>query len=256
MTTVAIVPVRDQPDLTERFLECMRGQALTDLYVLDNGSGRATVKVLEQAMTRNARLDVIYLPELGIYQLWNAGLEQAERDTTGEVNLLVCNNDVQLLPGSVEALSGALRSRRDLWCVYPDDRWQWQHGLRAGRGVKLGTGVAREGGLYGPCFMIAADRIPWRPLVSDTTYEWWYGDNHLARQIEEAGGRHARVLGVPVLHDNEGTARHHPETQKMRERDRRRWIASQRGRMPGPHRRRMPPGTKVWAPGGKRIDKE
>jgi len=256
--TVAIVPVRDQPELTARFLEMMREQTLEALYVLDNGSSEPTLKILEREMQRSERVDVLYLPELGIYELWNAGAQQADDVRAAEalegVNLLVCNNDVQLLPGSVELLADALRSRRDLWAVYPDDRWDWHHGISKRRGVKIGTGVARDGGLYGPCFMVALDRIPWRPLISDTSYEWWFGDNHLAREIEEKGGKHARALGVPVLHDNEGTARHHPETQKMRERDRRRWIASQRGRLPGPYRRRMPTGTKVWAPGGKRID--
>lgn len=258
--TVCIVPVRDQPDLTRRFLDCVLEQALDRIIVLDNGSLKETRRILA-GYVANHGIGVLERPGLGIYDLWNDGLEAAERapqsaEMLEGLNLLVCNNDVVLPAGAVAELAVALRSRRDLWAVYPDDRAPWPDGFTRRGSVRLGTGVARDGGLYGPCFMLAVDRIPWRPLITDSAYEWWFGDNHLAREIEETGGKHGRLIGLPVLHDNEGTARHHPETLQMRNRDRQRWMQSQRSRRSGPERRRVVPGTKVWAPGGRRLDNE
>lgn len=258
---VCVVPVRDQPAMTLRFLECMLAQLELDrILVLDNGSAAETVEMLEGVMEEEERVDRVVLPASSIYELWNAGADYADEIRSAEalerVDLLVANNDVLLQHGAVAELSGALRSRRDLWAVYPDDRAPWPEGLTRKGNVRLGQGVARTGGLYGPCFMVALDRIPWRPLVSDTSYEWWFGDDHLAQQIEREGGKHGRVIGLPVLHENEGTARHHPETQRMRARDRRRWIDAQRNRGPSSHRRRVVPGTKVWLPGGGRRDEE
>lgn len=253
-----IVPVRDQPELTERFLDCMLEQDELDLIiVLDNGSKLPTVRVLERAATRDSRLAIADLPGLGIYALWNAGADMAadEARPEDEINLLVANNDVLLGRGAVGELERALRSSDSLFAVYPDDRAPWPDGFTRKGTVREGKGVARDGGLYGPCFMVALDRIPWSPLISDPGFEWWFGDDHLARQIQEEGGRHGRVVGLPVAHENEGTARHHPETHAMRMRDRRRWIESQRRRRLTPmQRRRTVPGTKVWLPGGKRLE--
>lgn len=260
MITVAIAPVRDQPRHTAAWLDCMREQQqeLDAVLVLDNGSGPETLEVEAARMELDDRLDVMQLPSLSIYELWNEGADYAEAAGVAahdpEVNLLVSNNDVLLPPGAAAVMAEALRARPELWCIYPDDRYPWGT-PPSPRGVRLGTGVARTGGLYGPCFMVALDRLTWRPLVSDLAYEWWYGDDHLARQIEESGGTHGRLIGMPVLHAHEGTAQHHPETLVMRMRDRKRWIASERNRGgSSATRRRMVPGTKVWAPGGARID--
>lgn len=252
MSVVVIVPVRDQPRLTARFLDCMREQEFDDLLVLDNGSKAPTVKVIRAAAKADDRIYHAKLPGLSIYELWNRGFETAEHDPPeDDLSVLVCNNDIVLPAGAVAVLEEQLRAREELLAVYPDYDWPWSAGLSP-KGVRVGRGVMRDGGLYGPCFLVAADRIPWRPLVSDTAYEWWYGDNHLARDLEE-NGKHARVVGVPVLHDNEGTAKHHPELDAAKHRDRQRWMISQRRRRPGSmHMRRVVPGTRVWTPGGAR----
>lgn len=254
MGVSVIVPVLDEPKLTRRFLDCMLEQEFDSLLVLDNGSEAATRKVIREARKRDERVTAISLPSLSIYELWNRGYHDVV--AAGAASVLVCNNDVVVPAGAVAILEEQLRARPELFAVYPDYDWPWSQGV-AVRGVRLGHGVMREGGLYGPAFLLAADRIPWTPLVSDTQYEWWFGDNHLARQIEEEGGAHARVCGLPVLHDNEGTARHFPELEAAKHRDRRRWALSQRRRAPSSmHRRRVVPGTRVWSPGGARRDRE
>lgn len=249
MGVVVIVPVLDQPAITQRFLASMREQEFDELFVLDNGCAAPTKRVIRAAADDDERITSFRLPKLGIYGLWNAGYELAVE--AGASAVLVSNNDVVLPAGAVELLAANLAARRELVAIYPDYDWPWASGVHP-RGVRYGTGVMRDGGLYGPCFLVATDRVSWSPLVSDEEYEWWYGDDHLSRQISEEGGKLGRLVGVPVLHDNEGTARHHPKLAATKLRDRRRWLDSQRRRLRvgSAATRRMPPGTRVWRPGG------
>jgi hypothetical protein len=254
MKIVVIVPVRDQPGITRRFLDCMRWQEFDELLILDNGCQKPTARVIDKALAEDPRLSVLDFKGLGIYEMWNQGFEHAQFGYREPVNVLISNNDVVLPRGGVRLLAETLEKHDDYWILYPDQDAAWKDEPVIA-GTLQGRGVAAQGGLYGPCFMVASARLPWRPLITDPGYEWWFGDNHLARQVEEARGLHGRALGLAVQHENEGTARHHPETQGMRNRDRRRWFASQRGRprLGSGSTRRTVPGTRVWAPGGKRI---
>lgn len=250
--TIVVVPVRDEIDVTRDFLAAISGEAFDRLVVLDNESAAPTQRLLRAAALVDPRVTVMRRPG-GIYELWNAGFDEA-LGRLDAANVLVTNNDVSLPPGGVAMLAGALRSREDLWVVYPDYDWPWARGPLV-RGLRFTEGVLGDGGMFGACFMLAAERIPWTPLVSDPAYEWWFGDNHLAREIKERGGRQARLSGLPVRHENEATARHHPELGSMKMRDRRRWIESQRRRAePNRPVRRVVPGTRVWSPRGRRRD--
>lgn len=265
--TIVIVPVRDAIQHTRNFLDCMREQSGVDrVIVLDNGSKRATRDLLaDRAGDGVERVDAA---GLGIYEMWNRGFahalvryapliahEPVETIERGAINVLISNNDIVLPDGAVAELARHLRaSPPDLWAVYPDYYRAWDARSRRSS-LRVTEGVLGDGGLFGACFMLAGERIPWTPLVSDPSYEWWFGDNHLARQIQEEGGRQARVVGLPVAHVNEGTARAHAGLQQMKQRDRARWIDSQRRRRETTRpARKMVPGTKVWRPGGARRD--
>lgn len=244
--TIVVVPVRDAIEHTRAFLGCMREQAVDSILVLDNGSKRPTRELI--AAHGDRFVERVDARGLGIYEMWNLGFGLASAG--GAANVLMSNNDVLLPDGGVEALSTALRAVDGVWATYPDYDWPWARGY-VPRGIRYTEGVLGDGGLFGACFMLRGEAIPWEPLVSDPAYEWWFGDNHLARQIREEGGRQARVVGLPVAHVNEGTARHHRELAGMKQRDRSRWIESERRRAPD---RRAPrkhvPGTRVWRPGG------
>jgi GT2 family glycosyltransferase len=267
VTRVDVVcPVRDRIDLTRTFLANLDlSSDWRCLFVLDNGSGPKTQALLET--TRQdwgaRRVAVERRPDESIYELWNAGVDRARRQASAQRvkawHVLVTNNDVELPASAIAELSRALDEDERRWISYPDyDAAMVDEPVVTG--YRETTGVLGDGGMFGACFMVAGHRIPWiaEGLISDLGYEWWFGDNHLAREVELAGGRQVRVEGLPVHHVNEGTAMHHPELTAAKARDRARWIASNaKRRQVDRPRRRQVPGTIVWSPGGaQRVEPE
>lgn len=258
--TFVICPVRDRLELTKAFLANLeQSNDWSRCTILDNGSKPATSTWLaEQRRRLGKRLEVVATDGLSIYEQWNLGFERCRRAARGRAfNVLVTNNDVELPPSAIGELAAALASRDDAGVAYPDYDWPMGHGAKV-RGHRVTTGVLGDGGMIGACFMLAGERLAWvdaaTGLVTDTGYRWWFGDNHLAQSIASASLVQLRCVGLPLHHVNEGTARHHPELEAQKHRDRQRWISAQRVRGEGPERRvrRHVPGTIVWAPGGRR----
>lgn len=231
MTTFVVMPVRGNWHLTERVLGCLVDEPVRDVLVLDNGSEDDTLarlRSLQRSAPWKGRLRHASKPDASIYALWNYGFARARSRAGGcPWELLMLNNDIRLPLGWVRFLRNALltQSHGSVWCTYPDYDAPWQdnvteefYELRETRGV---TG---DGGMFGPCFMLAGDLIPWRPLITDPSYEWWWGDNHLAECIEQEGGTQLRVVGLPIMHENEATARLYPELERAKLRDRGRWL--------------------------------
>ncbi len=257
--TFVVCPVRDQPELSAAFLA---NTAAADLKpaprvtILDNGSAAPTRAILAKQDKR--RVETVNTAGLTIYEQWNLGFERCRRAARGRpFNVLITNNDVELPASAIRELAAALETRPDAGVSYPDHDWPMQHGAKV-RGYRVTSGVLGDGGMIGACFMLAGDRLAWvtpeAGLVTDTGYVWWFGDNHLAQTISDAGLVQLRCVGLPLHHVNEATARHYPELERQKARDRQRWQNAQRTRGEGPARRarRHVPGTIVWAPGGRR----
>lgn len=243
MKTFVIVPVRNQWHLTERFLESVRDQPVDDVLVLDNGSDDDTLVNIKSMRRRRenewwlSRLHAHTQPNRSIYEMWNHGFKWARKKaaapgTDGPWNILVSNNDVILHPRTIHELVGALADHHN-WCAYPDYSAEWRIDVPANFSTRATRGVFGTGGMSGSCFMLAGERIPWDPLITDLSYRHWYGDNHLAECIWQKGGRQVRVVGLPILHDIEGTARHHPELNQVKLADRNAWLTREtRGMSP------------------------
>lgn len=245
-----VVPVRDQLAYTRGLLDCLALQTLAPVrvHVLDNGSSSGSRRGLEK-LTGEPYGFPVRVEEAGgltIYECWNRGFWAARR-AHSDARVLIVNNDILLAPHALEAMSAALKADAERVAAYPDYSVPWDDTPRSVPPVpscKETRGVWGSDGMSGWCFMLAAERVTWRPLVDDLSYEWWYGDNHLARSIEEHGGRQVRVLGLSQWHAGSATARH-LDLNEATHRDRDRWRASEKlreltptprapGRNPGP----------------------
>lgn len=212
--TIVIVPVRNRFDLTERFVEDMRvEEGLHHLFVLDNGSTDRTRDYLSRIERLDPRVEWVDTVGLGIYEMWDYGVQQASYQTWGDpFNVVIANNDVQWEPGILHSLAGSLRAADDRWIAYPDYD-------ATGPGEKRSRetrGTYRHGGMLGAFFMLRGEKfLNWIPLI-DPKFQWWCGDDDLAFNVEERGGKQVRVEGLPITHLNEQTAREYPELAEMK----------------------------------------
>lgn len=207
-----VVPVLDEPGHTIALLASLAAQTRrpTTVWVQDNGSSTASLRAVEKATPPELVVHVERGPGLTIYELWNRGFWHAKQAAAGGgFDVLVTNNDVLLPPHAAEALGQALLDDPKRMAAYPDWEAPWSNEaqpVEPHASVAITRGVWGSNGMTGFCFMLAGHRIPWRPLVQDLAYHWWFGDNHLARTLELAGGIQAKVLGLPIIHAHEGTA--------------------------------------------------
>ena len=210
MNVHVVVPVRDHSYLTRQILAELDAQdGWTFAHFYDNGSVDNTPEILAEAGDRDPRILVADASGVGIYEMWEAGLNAST--AAGADRVLFINNDVTLAPGLVGLLAAAVGET--VWLAYPNYDRPLTEGT-ADLGTRETFGTYRHGGMSGFCFMALAERLDWRPLV-DPALRWWGGDDEIAFEVEKRGGRQVRVEGVGIQHDMEGTARHHDlEAQK------------------------------------------
>lgn len=237
--TFVVIPVKNQWELTRNLLACLnREPCVDDVLILNDGSTDGTPNRIRQLQRTSAwwkdRIHQTDRTGSCIYEAWSRGFARARALASGgEFNALFLNNDVVLPHGTVGLLAAVLRSHPEAWVTYPDydDAHSSMLDYYSSRpadalyNVRETRGVLGDGGMFGPAFMLKGEAIPWDPLVTDASYRWWYGDNHLAECIEEEGGKQLRVVGLPIRHVNEGTAQHYPELYDVKLADRERWVS-------------------------------
>lgn len=229
-----VAPMLDQPEHTLALLACLAEQTLrpTSVRLLDNGSTPKTLRAIEDGAPAELVVIVEAAPGLTIYELWNRGYWHAQQCAAGDpFHVLVVNNDVLLPLHALEWMSQALVEGDDRGAAYPNWRAPWPGSLAPGAGKLVATqethGVWGSDGMLGYCFLLAGHRIPWRPLVQDLAYQWWFGDNALAESLAFAGLKQVKVLGLPIQHAHEGTAHAH-DLAREKERDAKLWATRRR----------------------------
>jgi glycosyltransferase involved in cell wall biosynthesis len=203
MSTNIVLPVRDQLAMTESICnQLMKQPGWEKAWIFDNGSVDSTPDYLKALRLQDDRFVPIY-SSAGIYEMWNLGLLLAcEADYVA-----IINNDLELSPGLIAAMSLSLDNNPQIGLVYPD----YDLAVADGSfpiGLRYTAGTYRHGGMSGFCFMLRNAAVDWAPLV-DPQFQWWGGDDDIAFNLEARGWLQARLEGFPVDHLNEGTARHH-----------------------------------------------
>lgn len=203
MVTQIVIPVRDQLQYTESIVEQLKYMDGWDhCWIFDNGSGPDTQEYLSRLHYKFPRFTAVPARYKTIYEMWDWGFTTARLSD----HVFFLNNDVTLYPDTIYQLNKALESSDDIWLAYPD--YNADTPMLHTCNYRTTKGTYRHGGMSGYCFMIKTKKITWKPLI-DLDFKWWCGDDDLAFNIEEHGGRQVRVIGLPIEHVNEGTARHH-----------------------------------------------
>lgn len=229
--TYVVVPVRNHwHDLTRPFLQMLSLQAgWHDVLVIDNGSEDGTHRALRRLQRDDDRISISRMPGRTISEMWSAGFRRAKRRARGlPFNVAILNNDVKLAAFTFLQLDEVLRAEDDRWISYPDYSAEWDPDARM-TGVEFTRGVFGSNGMFGPAFMLRGEAIYWEPLITDPAYQHWFQDDHLAECVELAGGLQVRAFGLPVWHQNEGTASDY-DLYGVKLRDRGAWVTRhQRG---------------------------
>lgn len=202
--TDIVIPVRDQLHLTQSIVnQLTKMKGWSHCWIFDNGSIDDTRNWLKGWCYNNPRFSVLPAEGNTIYEMWDWGLYCARFSD----HTLFINNDVVLDPQTIVALNRALDYEDSNWIAYPDYNWEGEP-MKNLCNYRLTKGTYRHGGMSGYCFMLKTKKVDWNPLV-DPRFVWWGGDDDIAFEVEARGGRQVRVVGLPIEHMNEGTARHH-----------------------------------------------
>lgn len=203
MTTHIVIPVRDQIHITRNIVEQIQQQSgWQKLWIFDNGSVDNTWDYLMSMYEEDPRIVPINASGSGIYDMWDEGFRVARHD--GADYIAIFNNDLTLFPNTFALLNQTLDNYSTAWIVYPD----YNATMAGPISVRVTSGTYRHGGMSGFCFMLRAAPVDWDPLV-DPVFKWYGGDDDIAFEVERRGGMQLRVMGLPVEHLHEGTARYH-----------------------------------------------
>lgn len=220
--TVVVIPTRFQiGPLLDLSHTLLKDSYVDVILVLDNGhSTENHIKLLQMEQEAFDKFHVYKLPNRSIYQLWNWGWKYA-RGFAGKnkpVNIAFLNDDVEIKPYTIEVLAKNLRKHKDLGAIYPDYDWDviWPVELDGFSKIRYTESTFGAGGMAGFCFMIKGEmEIPY----VDETLRWWYGDDDLVKQIGLAGYKIARVVGLEVEHQPEGSSRYLDQAELLRIKD-------------------------------------
>lgn len=213
-----VIPVRDNLDLTSDLVDQIDKEwGWETCWIVDNGSEDNTPLYLRGLTDEDPRFRGVMCGG-GVYDAWDMGVRLAAED--GAELVCVLNNDVTIAPGTFTFLAGPFDNER-VGITYPN----YDLALEAGSGAvgtRMTRGTYRHGGMCGFCFMVRVAALDWLaadPLV-DPGFQWWYGDDDLAFNLEGRGWLQMRVLGLPIEHVGGATAALHPEVNETIDADR------------------------------------
>lgn len=218
--TVALIPTNQRNDLLVPLVrELLDQNELYRLLVMDN-SNHQTAK---HHLPKDERLVIADARAMSIYRMWNEGWDWA-LNLAPQVNLAILNDDILIPQQFLSRMVLALRSDPKWWLVYPDYRCRVADDLLCDEAPKMTHGTYHHGGMSGWAFMVRAEvRRAGLPRI-DEQFEWWCGDDDLAKQIENMGGQQGCIGGMPVDHIGEASAQHNYDAQLAKGQDIRRFI--------------------------------
>lgn len=215
MKHLVVIPSRYEPDRLRTLVDIVWREVSTCI-VLDNGHD-TPLELPEQVRVVDSR-------GAGIYAQWNMGWATAIHERYPYLTLL--NDDIRILPGTLEMLVAKLHGDRTLGVTYPDKYTPLAAGLPKRPKLDVVRNPLPERTLTGFAFTSRVSMFKEPPF--DTSYHWWAGDDAFDRKVRSAGFGVARVVGLPIEHESDSEANdwaRRPELRKLAEQDLARWNA-------------------------------
>jgi predicted O-methyltransferase YrrM/GT2 family glycosyltransferase len=177
---VAVIPVKDQLELTSGIVHQLREQANCDeIVICDNGSGTKT----KNWLSSQDDLTVFDCPGWGIHEMWNYGLSHALEKYGDKTHIAFLNNDLKLGDSFLDRLSLALYQNREMVAVCGN-----YDGRTYSSGVQETVDICANrydgtGGFAGFAFMVRGEWFAGGYRFPEEC-KWWFGDNHLLQAIQ------------------------------------------------------------------------
>lgn len=194
---VAIIPVKDNLELTQTLVGQLESQPVDMLLLYDNGSTDGTAEWVDH----HPHVQRVDAAGWNLHQMWNDGARHAVRFHRHS-NVFFLNNDLEVDGRFVAEMAAGLRDTQHV-AMSPnydgrprDRRFADLHGICAGR-------YDGTGGLSGFAFAVKAEWFHDGYLFPEEL-NWWGGDNHIVWSIERSGRTHGMVLDATVDHVNGG----------------------------------------------------
>lgn len=199
MVTNVVIPVKNEIHFTQSVVNQLKEMGgWNHCWIFDNGSTDGTKDWIEKEA--GPRFTCLPAPQKTIYEMWDWGFYCSRFAD----HVLFLNNDITMHSSTIAALNTYLSVNDKYWISYPD----YSCKIYGKLSTKITKGTYRHGGMSGFCFMLKRNKITWNPLV-DPQFIWWGGDDDIAFEVEKRGGQQIRVVGLPIQHLGEGTARNY-----------------------------------------------
>lgn len=187
--TLACIPSIGRSEYLYELVEVLVGDGIP-VHVWVNQPG---VRLIDQlsglAFTEHRR------PKASIYEEWNMAARKAKE--AGYGYMLVCNDDITMLPGTVRALVDALADTN--WAAISVGETEPVVHPTSLTATSHAAGTRRA--FLQWCFLVRLEA--WQDV--DPRYQIWYGDDDLLLKLEGAGWRYGALHGVGVRHHTSTT---------------------------------------------------
>lgn len=187
---IVIIPTRYHIGMLEDLIPSLSDA--TKIYIYDNG----LLPWQREALETYSQLTIINAYNMTIYEMWNDGWSKAQGEFQNP-HIAILNDDIYFKPFTLSHLSKALVDHPLVAAICPD----YTVSLKDDTNEYLAqytTSTFGHGGLAGFAFMLKGELdIP----KIDETFQWWYGDDELVKNIMASGYKVAILRGLPIYHE-------------------------------------------------------
>lgn len=204
-----VIPFKDEAEMTISVIDQLdREDGFVKLYLYDNGSSEESRLAVSARIESDHRMELIDAAGRGIYEMWNLGWKKA-LEANPDCYILFLNNDITIGNWFIQSLSWVMDHDHQVGITYPNYDRDVVDGKQMFDSIEYlpTSGTYKDGGMCGWAFLLRGSLSQHGLPFVDENLRWWFGDDFIEMKVRELGYRVVRLLGLPVDHLNEATAR-------------------------------------------------